>query len=336
MRAVGLDFERRQLCEHELPEPGGPGSNEVLFRVHQVGVCGTDRDLARFRFGAPPAGERFLTLGHEALGQAIACGSAVAAIRPGDWVVPTVRRSCASACLSCARGRADLCIGGGYQERGILGLHGYFQDYAKDNASDLVTVPESILDVAVLLEPLSVVEKAIEVALRYHEPGVRSAIVLGAGTVGLLSALALQLRDLRVAIHSLEPEDSPRAKLVHDAGLDYGGMTKADVVIEAAGAPEAILRGAGMLAPLGVMVVLGAVDAQGVMPFAQMVIGNQTMAGSVNASPGAWRDAVADLTKMPREILKRSIHRVGRHAYRDSILAPPVFRAAPKVVHVLK
>jgi threonine dehydrogenase-like Zn-dependent dehydrogenase len=336
MRAVGLDFERRQLCERELPEPDNPGPEEVLIRMHEVGVCGTDRDLAHFQFGAPPAGERFLTLGHEALGQSVACGSAVTAIRPGDWVVPTVRRPCARNCESCTRGRADLCLDGGFQERGIVGLHGYFRDFALDRASDLVAVPEPLLDVAVLLEPLSVAEKAVEIAIRYHEPGLRSAVVLGAGAVGLLAALALQGRGLQVAIHSLEPEDSPRARLVREAGLIYGGLTKADIVIEATGAPEAIIRGAGMMAPLGVMIVLGAADVQGIMPFAQMVMENQTVAGSVNASPQAWRDAVSDLDRMPREILRRLIHRVPARAFRESLLWPPRSAAAPKIVHVLE
>jgi threonine dehydrogenase-like Zn-dependent dehydrogenase len=215
-------------------------------------------------------------------------------------------------------------------------LHGYFCDYAIDRAADLITVPESILDIAVLLEPLSVVEKAIEIALRYHEPGVRSAIVLGAGTIGFLAALALQARGLKVTIHSLEPKDSPRVRLVREAEVGYGGETIADIVIEATGAPEAILRGAGMMAPLGVMIVLGAADAQGTLPFSKMVVENQTLAGSVNASPQAWREAVADLIRMPREILRRLIHRVPAHAFHESILGPSQSNTAPKIVHMLK
>jgi hypothetical protein len=91
-----------------------------------------------------------------------------------------------------------------------------------------------------------------------------------------------------------------------------------------------------MMAPLGVMIILGASDAQGVMPFGQMVTENQTIAGSVNAGPQAWRDAVADLVRMPREISKRLIHRVPARAFRESLLWPPRSAAAPKIVHVLE
>ena len=122
MRAVALDYETRSLNRLDLPEPEPPGPDEVLFRVLATGVCGTDRDLAEFRFGHPPPGERHLVLGHEALGQVVAAGSAGSAgLKPGDWVAPMVRRACAPACMSCARGRRDLCLTGGYTERGIIG-----------------------------------------------------------------------------------------------------------------------------------------------------------------------------------------------------------------------
>ena len=79
----------------------------------------------------------------------------------------------------------------------------------------------SLADRAVLVEPLSTVEKAIEIALRLHEPGVETALVLGAGAIGILAAVVLRLRGLSVSLHSLEPEDHPRANLIRDAGIEY-------------------------------------------------------------------------------------------------------------------
>src|SRR5688572_30543482 len=115
MRALLIDYDRRELREGEFPEPRRERGDDVLFRVREVGVCGTDRELAAFRFGYGPAGDSFLVPGHEAVGEVVEGGSAFA---PGEIVVPTVRRACTPPCASCARGRRDLCLTGKCTERG--------------------------------------------------------------------------------------------------------------------------------------------------------------------------------------------------------------------------
>jgi threonine dehydrogenase-like Zn-dependent dehydrogenase len=335
VRAVTLDYRDRRLRERDVPEPSITQPNQVLFRVRETGVCGTDRELASFRFGAPPAGEQYLILGHEALGEVIAVGSAVTSLQPGDLVVPMVRRACAPACLSCARSRRDLCVTGNYVERGILGAHGYFADFAVDDAEDLVSVPANLAEFGVLIEPLSVVEKAVEIAFRIHEPAVRSAIILGAGTIGILAALALQQRGLTVTVCSMEPDDGPRAALVKQAGIRYTTAMdgKADIVIEATGSPDVALRAVGMLSPLGVMIALGATVAEGRLSFLDLVVHNQVIAGSVNASPESFALAVQDLARFDPATLRRMIHRVPFGDFENSILGPP--DSHPKLVHVL-
>lgn len=335
MRAIAIDYQCRRVRPLDMPEPSGPGGGEVVFRVHEVGVCGTDRELADFHFGYPPEGETVLVPGHEALGQVTEAGLD-APFAKGDWVVPMVRRACSPACPSCVRGRRDLCVTGNYRERGIFGLHGYFSEWALDNAEDLVKVPENLVDFAVLLEPLSVVEKAVETALRIHEPGARTALVLGAGPIGVLAALALQLRGLAVSLHSLEPKDHPRARLVRDAGICYleraQGMT-ADIVVEATGSPQAALAGLALLAPLGVYGVLGGTVARGELRFVDLLRHNQTVFGSVNASPQAFRCALEDLARFDRRVLGRMIRRTSFREFGDSFEEPP--GAALKTVHVL-
>src|ERR1700730_2819409 len=117
MRAVALDFERRALIEREVPAPEIARDDDVLFRVEEVRVCGTDRELASFRLGYPPEGESFLVLGHEAAGRVIKVGAAVTSLRTGDCVVPIIRRGCSPPCPCCARRRSDLCVSGNYRER---------------------------------------------------------------------------------------------------------------------------------------------------------------------------------------------------------------------------
>src|SRR5262245_12775414 len=130
MRAVVLDYASRTLRAGSVPDPGPPAPGEVLLRIHHAGVCGTDRELAAFRIGYPAEGSSTMVLGHEALGRVIETGSGVATLRRGDWVVPMVRRACRPPCEWCARGRRDFCVSGGYKERGIFGLDGYFADFA--------------------------------------------------------------------------------------------------------------------------------------------------------------------------------------------------------------
>jgi|YNPMSStandDraft_1061717.scaffolds.fasta_scaffold01003_10 threonine dehydrogenase-like Zn-dependent dehydrogenase len=336
MRALGLSYANRRLEFRQVPEPSIVGPTEVLLRVREVGVCGTDRELALFRLGFPPAGEEFLILGHEALAEVVACGSGVRRLQPGDWVVPMVRRPCRPPCPSCARGRRDLCLAPEQRERGIFGLHGYLAEYAVDDEEDLIPVPPSLLDYAVLIEPLSVVEKAVETALRIHEGGAGRALILGAGPIGILAALLLRLRGLEVAVHSLEPEDHPRAALLIEAGIAYRPRLEgpaADVLIEAAGSAEAALFGLERLAPLGVAVILGADDAFGRFPFRQLIVGNRSLIGSVNAGPGAFAAAVEDLGRLDRRILDRLLLRLRFADAARSILGPP--GDAPKRVHVV-
>ena len=334
MRAIGLDYERKRLERRTAADPSAPGPGEVLFRVLEAGVCGTDRDLAHFKFGYPPAGESFLTLGHEAVGEVLATGAGVTGIQAGDIVVPSVRRACPG-CASCDSGRRDLCLTLNYTERGIMGAHGYFCDYAIDQEQDLFRVPRALADVAVLIEPLGVCEKAADVALEHHRGESRTALVLGAGPIGILSALVLAGRGLNVTVLSLEDPASARAALVRRTGAEYTNSADAeyDIVIEAAGNARAATAGFDALAPLGVFVVLGAPSLTGDAPFRRLILRNQVLIGSVNASPAAWQRAVTDLGRFDRELLKQMIHRVHFDDFEHSILGPPIER--PKTVHVV-
>src|SRR3954449_9658965 len=80
-----------------VDEPSGDG---VRVRTLEVGVCGTDREIADGEFGVAPAGETELVLGHEFLGR---LEEDAAGLRAGDLVTATVRRSCGR-CAACAAG----------------------------------------------------------------------------------------------------------------------------------------------------------------------------------------------------------------------------------------
>ncbi|HTM49004.1 MAG TPA: alcohol dehydrogenase catalytic domain-containing protein [Bryobacteraceae bacterium] len=338
MRAVALDFNERRLIEWDAPAPRILRQDEVLFQVEEVGVCGTDRELALFHLGHPPEGESRLVIGHEAFGRVRATGSAVRSFQPGDCVVPMIRRRCPAVCPSCARGRFDLCTTGQYGERGIYGLHGYFCELAVDSERDLVAVPPELASFAVLAEPLSVVEKAVSMAVAFRQEPAGAALVLGAGPIGLLAALALRLRGLEVHLQSLEPPGHPRARLVRAAGAAYLGprqsLPPADIVVEATGSAQAAFNAIRALAPLGVCALLGAGEGQGHVSFRDLVVGNRVVFGSVNAGRDSFALAIEDLGRADPNFLNAMVERRPFADFPRSLADPSSGTA--KIAHVIR
>jgi glucose 1-dehydrogenase len=332
MKSVGLNYSTRELCELDISEPRIESDTQVLFRIREVGICGTDRDLASFQLVFPST-DGFLVLGHECVGEVVSTGSHVGAFNPGDSIVPIVRRPCSPPCSWCARGRRDLCSSGTYTERGIVGAHGYFTELAVDEECDLIRIPDLVREHAVLVEPLSVVEKAVGNAFRMHPGQPETALVLGAGTIGLLAAMVLRIRGVDVTVTSLELPNSDRAKLVEAAGAAYRTQPDGqfDIVIEASGAHAAANLAIASLGSAGILVLLGVTPALEVSVL-QLILRNQVISGSVNAAPSDFLLAVQDLRAMPVTVLRSMIERVPFSAFQSTLTGP--LRAAPKVVHV--
>src|SRR5215831_19674067 len=99
-----------------------PGGRGVLVRVLRVGVDGTDKEINAAEYGAAPKGYDFLVIGHEGFGQVEAIGPNVSFIRPGDFVVATVRRPGTS--IYDAIGLQDMTTDNQYFDRGINLCHG--------------------------------------------------------------------------------------------------------------------------------------------------------------------------------------------------------------------
>ena len=112
MRAVAVfpkPHEIKVIDDH--PEPQISSPTEVKLRMHEVGVCGTDKEICHFDYGRPPAGSDYLVLGHESLGEVIEIGSGVQSLKPGDLVVTMVRRPCDHPdCFACQRGAAGFLL----------------------------------------------------------------------------------------------------------------------------------------------------------------------------------------------------------------------------------
>ena len=120
MKAIAVFANSRQVKLVDHPEPGLDAPHDVKMRMLDVGVCGTDREIASFEYGTPPQESDYLVLGHEALGEVVEVGPQVSRVRAGDLVVPMVRRPCLhESCTACRADRQDFCFSGDFTERGI-------------------------------------------------------------------------------------------------------------------------------------------------------------------------------------------------------------------------
>src|SRR3982750_547548 len=195
----------------------------VLVKVLRVGVDGTDKEINAAEYGQAPPGYDFLVIGHEGFGQVEAIGPNVTEVKPGDYVVATVRRPGSS--IYDLIGTNDMTTDDTYFERGINLRHGYMSEYYVDDAEFIVKVPQGLKEVGVLLEPMTVVEKGIHQAyeiqrrLRVWRP--RRAAVMGAGTIGLLATLALRLRGLEVTTFGQKPGPYLNSDLIEALGARY-------------------------------------------------------------------------------------------------------------------
>jgi threonine dehydrogenase-like Zn-dependent dehydrogenase len=229
MKAIAATPSRRRIDIVDLPEPRITDPRHVKIRILDVGVCGTDREICAFDYGTPPPGSEELVIGHESLGEVVEVGPQASRVRLGDLVVPMVRRPCPhDRCVPCRAGRQDFCMTGDFRERGIKEAHGFMTELVVDEDRYLNPVPRELRDVAVLVEPLTIAEKAlaqirtVQQRLPWgcpdhpREPAghCHRALVLGAGPVGLLGAMALAAQGFRTAVYSREPEPNPKADLV--------------------------------------------------------------------------------------------------------------------------
>jgi len=302
--------------------------------VLDVGICGTDKEICSFEYGTSPSGQDHLVIGHEALGQVVEVGLAVDRLRPGDLVVPTVRRPCPHLdCRACRSGHQDYCYTGDFTERGIKEEHGFMTELVADRQENLVLVPSDLGDLAVLTEPLTIAEKALAQVfwLMQHrppwlepatDPGDRarglSALVLGVGPVGVLGAMTLVAAGFRTYVYSRELPPTDRTDLVQEVGATYvssqatsaselaASIGNIDLIYEAVGHSEFAFEVLRVLGTNGIYVLTGVpslqtlaqVDSAGLMR--DMVLKNQVLLGTVNAGSDDFASAIRDLQEFKR------------------------------------
>ena len=324
MKAISLVPGTKNVSLVDVEEPVVEGANEIKMKVIEVGVCGTDREQAHGGRADAPPGKDQLILGHEMFGKVVEIGDQVTAAKVGDYGIFTVRRGCGK-CSACNNNRSDMCFTGDYTERGIKAKDGFQAEFVVDEEQYFVKVPDEIKHIGVLAEPMSIVSKAIDEAEKIQSARLgdfqsnenwlkgKKTLVGGIGAVGLLAAFALRLRGAEVYGLDIVNEMNLRPQLLKQIGGKYidGRILKTtnlddefgevDFVFEAAGFAMLQIELIDALGVNGVYVTTGIpagdvpITLNGADIMRQLVLKNQVLLGSVNASRKHFDIAVADL-----------------------------------------
>lgn len=182
--AVMTGVGKMELTEREIPVPK---DDEVLVRIEYVGVCGSD--LHYYEAGGiganivkPP-----FVLGHEAGGTVVEVGKDVTHLKVGDRVALEPGKTCGK-CEFCKTGRYNLCPDVIFFA--TPPIDGVFQEYVAHEAGLCFKIPENMDTMeAALIEPLAV---GFHAAKQGGAQAGQTAVVTGAGCIGLVSMMALK------------------------------------------------------------------------------------------------------------------------------------------------
>jgi L-iditol 2-dehydrogenase len=295
MKALVLK-EYHRLVVEEVPAPS-IASDEVLVRVKACGICGSDVHGIDGSTGRrrPP-----VIMGHEAAGTIAETGPAVNGWRPGDRVTFDSTISC-GACWHCRRGEINLC-----DNRRVLGVscaeyrqNGAFAEFVAVPARILYRLPDSLpFEEAALVESLSI---AVHAAGRAPVRPGDTALVVGAGTIGLLVIQVLKARGCAlVAAADVAPERLAQARRLgadalidtrtSDAAAEMRRLTDgrgADVAVEAVGLPATVRIAVESVRKGGALTLVGNLSPEVTLPLLSVVTREITLFGSC-ASNGEY------------------------------------------------
>lgn len=248
------NLQPREISVPEIAE------EEALIEVEACGICGSDINIVN---GTHPRARAPLTIGHEFSGRIVEVNSSQAKIAIGDCVTAFPLIACGQ-CHACTTGNSHVCRN--------LRLYGFDVDggmaqYVKLPVDSLLRLPEGLpTRIGALIEPLAV---AVHGVTRTNLEDVDLAVVLGAGPIGLLTALVAQARGIKhVIISDVRPS---RLQLAKSLGLhaveaeknlrhtvmELSNQNGADLLFECAGHPSSAREMTALVRSRGVIVNLG-------------------------------------------------------------------------------
>ena len=280
------------MAEVEAPQPQ---AGDVLIRVTNGGICGTDLKIFT---GAMPAPYPII-MGHEIAGEVVGGGDGTR-FRPGERVLVDPVLYCGT-CVDCRAGRTNLCPNGGVIGREV---NGGFAEYVVAPRSHVYPLPAAIDSRTAPL--IQVLTTCLHAQRRAHVSAGQSVAVLGLGVAGQLHAqlarargagpvigitrstwkraLAEELGATRTASSGDEAIDAVRA-----ATQGHG----ADVVIEATGHIRSMADAIAMVRPGGTIVLFGIYTAsEGALPFYQLYYKEPTVVSARAATSEDFPESI--------------------------------------------
>jgi L-iditol 2-dehydrogenase len=283
----------------EMPQPS-PGSDEVLVRVAACGICGSDVHGYDGSSGRriPP-----IVMGHEAAGVVAAVGSDVRTFKEGDRVTFDSTIYC-GACGPCQRGEVNLC-----DRRQVLGVScgdyrraGAFAEFVSVPARIAYRLPDALsFAEASMLEAVAVAVHAVSLA---EISRGTTALVVGAGTIGLLTLQALKAAGCKQVL--IADVDNSRLALAETLGaseilnagkdlvaevLGRTGGAGVDVAIEAVGRNETVNACIDSVRKGGTVVLVGNISPEVTISLQKVVTRQIRLQGSC-ASAGEYPQAI--------------------------------------------
>src|SRR4051812_39198481 len=268
MRAIVWQGPNEMTVE-ERPEPSEPGPGEVILQPEAVGICGSEGEgyLGHMGNRTPP-----LVMGHEFAGRVVAAGPGAEAL-DGERVAVNPLSGCGD-CGLCRAGHHNLC-----RDRVLVGVHvpGAFADFVKVRAADARVLPDGVSSrIGALMEPLANGVHAVRLA----PSGVERVVVIGAGTIGLVTLQAALLHGFE-EVMVVEPQELRRARaLTLGASAAEPEPGEADLVLDAVGAEATRRLGLELLRPGGTMVCIGLAHDDTTLGFHGIVRSQHRIQGS--------------------------------------------------------
>jgi len=299
VKALVLE-QYRQLVYKDMPEPE-MGPEDVLIHVSACGICGSDVHGMDGSSGRriPP-----IIMGHEAAGVITQVGSAVAGWKPGDRVTFDSTIYCGK-CYFCRRGDINCC-----DNRRVVGVscadyrqHGAFADYVAVPQHILYRLPDKLsFERATLVEPLSIAFHSVNITpISLND----SAVVVGAGMVGLLVIQALRASGCgQIIAVDIDPD---RLNLACRLGANRGLLSDspdivqqilrftdnrgADIVFDVVGIAPTVKLAVQSARKRGIVTLIGNLAPSVELPLQTVVTRGLTLLGSL-ASRGEYPAAL--------------------------------------------
>ena len=304
----------------DVPPPE-PAEGALLVKGRAIGICGTDLEIIDGGYGEAPPGKDWFVLGHESLGEVAEAPSGSGFVA-GDLVVGVVRRRIRNPAIIVPMASGTCAATARIPNAASSNRMATPERSTRLDPEFAVRVDSRLGELGVLLEPMSVVAKAclhgMHILRRSRVPA-RTALITGAGPIGLLAALVTRQAGLEtyvVDIVDSGPKPDPRPgvgrPLLAGSALDL--PIAPDAVIECTGV-GAVLREAAKAAPGAVIALTGISAAPSALEVdlnafnKHMVLSNKVLFGSVNASRAHYEAAAGALASADPAWLKCLITR---------------------------